>query len=94
MLQIKSVFSDVHWLPGVMPVNTLRDPDIANAFIFERDGRAYLIDTGVGKAFREALSGFFANREYRSFTLINTHCHVDHKSVKFRRIWRVNSKNT
>lgn len=78
MFEIRSIFSDVHWVPGAMPDNIMREPDIANAFIFERGGAAYLVDTGVGPGFRHALREFFLGKRFDYATLVNTHHHVDH----------------
>lgn len=75
---LEQICAGVYWLPGTMPSDTVREPDIANAFLIERNGRAYLIDTGVGGGFRRMLAQFLAGRSYESFTLINTHWHIDH----------------
>ena len=76
--QVETIFDGVSWLRGMMPKNVWKEPDIANAFILKRNGEVYLVDTGVGSAFRSALARFFAGRTYKSATLINTHSHVDH----------------
>lgn len=78
MLKVEPIFEDIHWLPGMMPENVQREPDIANAFIIERGRSAYLIDTGVGPEFRRALNDFLSAGRYDSVTLINTHAHPDH----------------
>lgn len=78
MFRVESIFQNVHWLPGSMPSDVWRHPDVANAFIFEHNSDVYLVDSGVGPAFRQALSRFFAAKHYDSATLINTHMHTDH----------------
>ncbi len=38
VFEVQSVLPGFHWLPGVMPENVVRWPDIAHAFVLERDG--------------------------------------------------------
>lgn len=78
MAELEQISPDVYWLPGTMPSDTVKEPDIANAFLIERRGQIYLIDTGVGEGFRHTLTEFLARRPSDSFTLINTHWHIDH----------------
>lgn len=78
MHRVEPVCSGFFWLAGRMPEDPLREPDIANAFIFEEENGACLIDSGVGEPFRAALLQFFQGKSYDTFTLLNSHWHVDH----------------
>jgi glyoxylase-like metal-dependent hydrolase (beta-lactamase superfamily II) len=68
------------WLvEGEMPEDNDRLPDIANAVVYRRDDRLYVLDTGVGPLMRASLLRLLReNGPVREFTLLNSHGHIDH----------------
>jgi glyoxylase-like metal-dependent hydrolase (beta-lactamase superfamily II) len=68
------------WLvEGEMPDDNDRYPDVANAVVYRREDRLYVIDTGVGPLVRDSLLRLLQeNGLVREFTLLNSHGHTDH----------------
>jgi glyoxylase-like metal-dependent hydrolase (beta-lactamase superfamily II) len=68
------------WLvEGEMPENNDRYPDVANAVVYRREDRLYVIDTGVGPVVRASLSRLLhENGPVGEFVLLNSHGHLDH----------------
>jgi glyoxylase-like metal-dependent hydrolase (beta-lactamase superfamily II) len=68
------------WLvEGEMPDDNDKDPDVANAVVYRRKDRLYVIDTGVGPRVRDSLLRVLReNGPVREFALLNSHAHPDH----------------
>jgi glyoxylase-like metal-dependent hydrolase (beta-lactamase superfamily II) len=62
-----------------MPLDNDRHPDIANAVVYRKDDRLYVIDTGVGAEIRSSLARLIEqNSPMGGFYLLNSHGHIDH----------------
>jgi len=72
--------ADNTWfIQGEMPTDASKAPDWCNVVIYRAADRVYLVDTGGGYAMRASIEQVL--REIgpaESFTLINTHSHLDH----------------
>jgi glyoxylase-like metal-dependent hydrolase (beta-lactamase superfamily II) len=70
------------WLVvGVMPEDTLKHPDIANALVYRAGDRLYLLDSGAGPTFRKSIVQVLQEvGSVQSFSLLNSHLHADHNA--------------
>ncbi|MBE9507055.1 MAG: MBL fold metallo-hydrolase, partial [Chloroflexi bacterium] len=68
------------WLiEGEMPDDNDKHPDLANALVYRRDDRLYLMDTGAGPRLRAGIERALRDAgPAQVFTLLNSHGHLDH----------------
>jgi glyoxylase-like metal-dependent hydrolase (beta-lactamase superfamily II) len=68
------------WLiQGEMPLDSTKAPDPCNVIVYCKDDRLYIIDTSVGTIMRKSIIDLIHQiGSVESFTLINTHNHLDH----------------
>ncbi len=67
------------FIHGEMPKDASKEPDWCNVVIYRSANRLYLIDSGGGSAIRSSIQGILSEvGEVESFTLINSHGHLDH----------------
>lgn len=76
---IQQLADGLWWIEGEMPQDNDRDPDIANALVYRREDRLYVIDTGSGPVMRTSLLRLLrAQGAIGALTLLNSHTHLDH----------------
>jgi glyoxylase-like metal-dependent hydrolase (beta-lactamase superfamily II) len=67
------------FIHGEMPKDASKAPDWRNVVIYRSANRLYLIDSGGGSAIRSSIQRILSEvGEVESFTLINSHGHLDH----------------
>ena len=70
---------DLWVIRGEMPPDASAAPDWCNVVLYRVADRTYLIDSGGGPAVRASIDRLLdASGPSDSFTLINTHAHLDH----------------
>jgi glyoxylase-like metal-dependent hydrolase (beta-lactamase superfamily II) len=77
--EIHTLADNLWLIEGEMPDDNDKHPDLANALVYRRDDRLYLMDTGAGPRMRAGIKR--ALREAgpaQVFTLLNSHGHLDH----------------
>ena len=66
-------------IEGKVPRSILREPDIANAVLYKKANRVFLIDAGATLEMRKALLRAIESfKPFDSFVLLNSHGHPDH----------------
>jgi len=61
-------------IKGKVPRSILREPDIANAVLYKKDNRVFLIDMGATREMRKTLyQALKSFRLFDSFNLLNSH---------------------
>jgi len=67
------------YIQGEMPTDSSKAPDPCNVVIYWADSRLYLIDSSCGLGMRASIERVVREAgPLESFTLINTHSHLDH----------------
>lgn len=67
------------YVQGEMPLDSSKAPDPCNVVVYKAGDRLYLIDSSSGPVMRAGIAGLLGSLgRVESFTLINTHSHLDH----------------
>ena len=77
--EVTRLEKNLWYVQGEMPEDSRKDPDPCNVVVYKADDRLYLIDSSSGPKMRESIEGVLRQAgPVESFTLINTHSHLDH----------------
>lgn len=76
---IEGLAEGLWFIHGQMPDHASKAPDYCNIVIYRRGPRLYMVDSGGGTAMRDSIRKVLCTvGAVDSFTLINTHTHLDH----------------
>jgi glyoxylase-like metal-dependent hydrolase (beta-lactamase superfamily II) len=77
--RIERLADGLWFIHGEMPEHAAKAPDFCNVVIYRSGDSLYMVDSGGGAAMREAIRRVLREvGAVHSFTLINTHAHLDH----------------
>ena len=77
--EVVQLADNLWFIHGEMPKDASKEPDWCNVVIYRSADGLYLIDSGGGSAIRSSIQRILSEvGEVESFTLINSHGHLDH----------------
>jgi glyoxylase-like metal-dependent hydrolase (beta-lactamase superfamily II) len=77
--QVDCLAEGLWFIHGEMPEHAGKAPDFCNVVIYRAGNRLYMVDSSGGQAVRDSIRRVLREvGPVDSFTLINTHAHLDH----------------